>query len=103
MQMGEWDSLARCVSAQAAWLQQLQHTHHHTPSPAAAVSQRCAELTQCPADLAARSISGFHGMPSLRVRPKKLSRHGRQYVQDVTGRTIFNIGKESRFAPEHCC
>jgi len=39
-------------------------------------------------------ISGFHGMPSLKITPKKLSRHGRQLVTDsASGTLLFNIGK----------
>ena len=39
------------------------------------------------------TVSGYNGMPGLKIRPKALSRHGRQYVYDATGRLLFNIGK----------
>lgn len=41
-------------------------------------------------------VSGYNGMPGLRVRPKNLSRHGRQYVSDGAKRVLFNVGKESK-------
>lgn len=47
------------------------------------------------------NISGWQGMPHLRVRPKGMSAHGRQNVQDASGqRTLFNIGKESKIGSE---
>lgn len=43
------------------------------------------------------NVSGYHGMPSFKVRPKQISRHGTQYVQDYQGRrTRFSISKQSR-------
>ncbi|KAK9818123.1 hypothetical protein WJX72_007473 [[Myrmecia] bisecta] len=43
-------------------------------------------------------VAGYNGMPSFKIRPKTLSRHGRQYIQDPQGRqTFFNIAKQSRF------
>jgi hypothetical protein len=42
-------------------------------------------------------ISGYHGMPDLKVRPKGLSIHGRQRILDASGdTTICNIAKLSR-------
>lgn len=42
-------------------------------------------------------VSGYCGMPTLKLRPKSMSMHGRQYVQDARGnQTYCNIGKESR-------
>jgi hypothetical protein len=41
-------------------------------------------------------LSGYSGMPSLKIRPKKLSMHGRQVVSDYNGRTLFSVGKVSR-------
>jgi hypothetical protein len=35
-------------------------------------------------------------MPSLKIRPKKISMHGRQEVRDYNGRTLFSVGKLSR-------
>jgi len=31
------------------------------------------------------NVSGYHGMPSFKVRPKTLSRHGTQFVQEYGG------------------
>lgn len=43
------------------------------------------------------NVTGYHGMPSFKVRPKQVSRHGTQYVQDYQGRcTRFSISKQSR-------
>eukprot|EP00882_Tetradesmus_deserticola_P012376 GHRQ01013116.1.p1 GENE.GHRQ01013116.1~~GHRQ01013116.1.p1 ORF type:complete len:196 (+),score=40.70 GHRQ01013116.1:63-590(+) len=43
------------------------------------------------------TVTGYSGMPSLRIRPKNMSRHGRQNVYDYSGqRHFFNIGKESK-------
>lgn len=40
------------------------------------------------------SVSGYSGMPSLEIRPKALSRHGRQYVYQAGNRQVlFSIGK----------
>ncbi|KAG2436946.1 hypothetical protein HXX76_006463 [Chlamydomonas incerta] len=42
-------------------------------------------------------ISGYCGMPPLKIRPKTMSTHGRQYIQDPSGQQTFaNVGKESR-------
>jgi hypothetical protein len=36
-------------------------------------------------------------MPSLKIRPKSISRHGRQFVYDAYSRqVVFNIGKVRR-------
>jgi hypothetical protein len=43
------------------------------------------------------NVSGYHGMPSFKVRPKALSRHGTQFIQEYGGRrTLFNVKKQSR-------
>lgn len=43
------------------------------------------------------NVSGYHGMPSFKVRPKALSRHGTQLIQEYGGRhTLFNVKKQSR-------
>lgn len=43
------------------------------------------------------TVTGYNGMPSLKIRPKGISRHGRQNVYDGSGqRHLFNIGKESK-------
>ncbi|KAG0628621.1 hypothetical protein M758_1G040300 [Ceratodon purpureus] len=42
-------------------------------------------------------ISGYHGMPDLKVRPKGLSIHGRQRILDASGEvTVCNIARLSR-------
>lgn len=41
----------------------------------------------------AANVSGYNGMTSLKIRPKALSRHGRQWVYDWNGALVFNIGK----------
>jgi hypothetical protein len=42
-------------------------------------------------------VTGYHGMPSFKVKPKTFSVHGRQYVMDPRGeRSYFNIAKQSR-------
>lgn len=42
-------------------------------------------------------VTGYHGMPSFKVKPKTFSVHGRQYVMDPRGeQTFFNIAKQSR-------
>ncbi|KAG2494889.1 hypothetical protein HYH03_007127 [Edaphochlamys debaryana] len=42
-------------------------------------------------------VSGYRGMPAIKIRPKTASMHGRQYVQDNSGNQTFcNVGKESR-------
>lgn len=40
------------------------------------------------------------GFPSFKIRPKKLSRHGRQYIRTggKNGQTVFNVGKVGKFA-----
>lgn len=40
-------------------------------------------------------VTGWNGMPGLKIRPKALSRHGRQYVYKGWERQspVFNIGK----------
>jgi len=43
-------------------------------------------------------IGGYNGMPDLKVRPKTISRHGRQYIRDASGEITFcNVAKQSRF------
>ncbi|KIZ03225.1 hypothetical protein MNEG_4734 [Monoraphidium neglectum] len=42
------------------------------------------------------NVTGYNGMTSLKIRPKAISRHGRQWVYDSSGALIFNIGKESK-------
>lgn len=43
------------------------------------------------------NVTGYHGMPSFKVRPKHISRHGTQYIQDYGGHhTRFSISKQSR-------
>jgi len=37
--------------------------------------------------------SRLHGMPSFKIRPKALSRHGRQYIKRQNDDIIMNIGK----------
>lgn len=44
----------------------------------------------------AANLSGYNGMTSLKIRPKAVSRHGRQWVYDWNGALLFNIGKESK-------
>lgn len=40
------------------------------------------------------TVSGYAGMPSLKIRPKGVSRHGRQYANEAgSRRVLFNIGK----------
>ena len=34
------------------------------------------------------NVSGYHGMPSFKVRPKALSRHGTQLVQEYGGERL---------------
>eukprot|EP00899_Mesostigma_viride_P003156 jgi/Mesvir1/12841/Mv05873-RA.1 len=44
-------------------------------------------------------VSGYHGMPSFAVRPKSVSMHGRQYIQQRSSgqhTTFFNVCKQSR-------
>lgn len=42
-------------------------------------------------------VSGNYGMPNLRVKPKSVSMHGTQFVQDPRGgTTYFSISKQSR-------
>jgi len=43
------------------------------------------------------TVSGYNGMPDLKVRPKGFSAHGRQRILDASGeRTVCNIAKLSR-------
>jgi hypothetical protein len=56
------------------------------------------------------TVSGYQGMPSLKIRPKSISRHGRQFVYDAYSRqVVFNIGKVrtkptiSSQAGQHIC
>lgn len=45
------------------------------------------------------NVSGYHGMPSFKIRPKGLSRHGRQLIQEYGGKhTLFNVAKQSRLS-----
>lgn len=37
-------------------------------------------------------VSGRNGFPGFKIRPKALSRHGRQYIK-LGDQTIFNVGK----------
>lgn len=47
------------------------------------------------------TVSGYGGMPSLKIRPKALSRHGRQYVYEAgSKKVLFNIGKVSKWQAE---
>lgn len=42
-------------------------------------------------------VSGNYGIPNLRVKPKSVSMHGTQFVQDPRGgTTYFSISKQSR-------
>lgn len=42
-------------------------------------------------------VTGYHGMPSFKVKPKTFSAHGRQFIMDSHGeKTFFNIAKQSR-------
>ncbi|KAK9792454.1 hypothetical protein WJX73_002275 [Symbiochloris irregularis] len=42
-------------------------------------------------------VAGYNGMPPLKIRPKALSRHGKQYIQSPDGNhTFFTIGNVSR-------
>jgi len=41
--------------------------------------------------------SKMGGIESFRIRPKTLSRFGRQYVQRLNGTTVMNIGKMGKF------
>jgi hypothetical protein len=42
-------------------------------------------------------VSANYGMPNLRVKPKSVSMHGTQFVQDPRGgTTYFSISKQSR-------
>lgn len=46
-------------------------------------------------------VTGYHGMPSFKIRPKTMSRHGRQYVADEhNGRVFFSVGNKSRLATQ---
>lgn len=40
--------------------------------------------------------AGYHGMPSFKIRPAKVSMHGRQLAIDHSGRTMFSVAKKSR-------
>ncbi|GBF88134.1 hypothetical protein Rsub_00846 [Raphidocelis subcapitata] len=42
------------------------------------------------------TVGGYNGMPTIKIRPKALSRHGRQFVMSWDKQTLFNIGKESK-------
>lgn len=43
------------------------------------------------------TVSGYQGMPSLKIRPKAISRHGRQFVYDAYSKqVVFNIGKVTK-------
>jgi hypothetical protein len=39
------------------------------------------------------TVAGYNGMPTLKIRPKAVSRHGRQWVYDWGRTLLFNIGK----------
>ena len=48
-------------------------------------------------------VTGNRGMPTFKIRPKALSRHGRQLIMDLShgqpgGRTFFNVAKQSRLS-----
>ncbi|EFN58545.1 expressed protein [Chlorella variabilis] len=44
-------------------------------------------------------VTGYHGMPSFKIRPKALSRHGRQHVVDYQGAQVFfSVGNKSRLS-----
>jgi hypothetical protein len=43
--------------------------------------------------------AGYHGMPSFKIRPKTVSRHGRQNVVDAQGSAVhFSVGNKSRLS-----
>ncbi|PSC74436.1 domain precursor [Micractinium conductrix] len=45
--------------------------------------------------------TGYHGMPSFKIRPKLLSRHGRQHVVDANGgKVFFSVGNKSRLSTQ---
>ncbi|KAI8469601.1 MAG: hypothetical protein J3K34DRAFT_423322 [Monoraphidium minutum] len=45
----------------------------------------------------AANVAGYNGMAGLKIRPKAVSRHGRQWVyQWGSKEPLFNIGKESK-------
>eukprot|EP00179_Madagascaria_erythrocladioides_P022536 CAMPEP_0198346138 /NCGR_PEP_ID=MMETSP1450-20131203/77907_1 /TAXON_ID=753684 ORGANISM="Madagascaria erythrocladiodes, Strain CCMP3234" /NCGR_SAMPLE_ID=MMETSP1450 /ASSEMBLY_ACC=CAM_ASM_001115 /LENGTH=62 /DNA_ID=CAMNT_0044051545 /DNA_START=1 /DNA_END=186 /DNA_ORIENTATION=+ len=42
-------------------------------------------------------VAGHHGFPSFKIRPKTISRHGRQYIQPMRGEgTHMNIAKQGK-------
>ena len=48
-------------------------------------------------------VTGNRGMPSFKIRPKALSRHGRQLIMELShgqpgGHTYFNVAKQSRLS-----
>jgi len=48
-------------------------------------------------------ITGRQGLPSFKIRPKALSRHGRQMIMELShgqpgGHTFFNVAKQSRLS-----
>lgn len=45
-----------------------------------------SSATDCTEWESMMNVSGYHGMPSFKVRPKALSRHGTQHVQEYGGR-----------------
>ena len=40
--------------------------------------------------------AGYGGMPSFKIRPSKVSMHGRQLAMDHGGRCLFSVAKRSR-------
>mmetsp|Transcript_2809 Transcript_2809/g.8566 ORF Transcript_2809/g.8566 Transcript_2809/m.8566 type:complete len:336 (+) Transcript_2809:160-1167(+) len=42
-------------------------------------------------------VTGKHGYPSFKIRPKGLSRHGRQFLTSFDGNTFMNVCKQSKF------
>eukprot|EP00898_Chlorokybus_atmophyticus_P004173 jgi/Chlat1/4757/Chrsp308S00820 len=43
------------------------------------------------------TVTGYHGMPSFKIRPKTFSYHGRQLIKDAySDKVFFNIAKQSR-------
>ncbi|KAA8493182.1 hypothetical protein FVE85_8627 [Porphyridium purpureum] len=41
-------------------------------------------------------VTGHQGYPSFKVRPKTLSRHGRQYIIDNHEKRVMNVSKQSK-------
>uniref|UniRef100_A0A7S3A0S0 Uncharacterized protein n=1 Tax=Rhodosorus marinus TaxID=101924 RepID=A0A7S3A0S0_9RHOD len=41
-------------------------------------------------------VTGSHGFPSFKIRPKSVSRHGRQYISSKDGHCFMNMSKQSK-------